>query len=117
MPARCATFSSVVRSCPRSRTRARAASSSAARVRSRLSPFGFPLAIYNKIVHLFYNLNMNMNEAIENALLRDVEAGRFAGAAALVWRHGAIRHHVSVGRRDLVSGAPVERDTMFRIAS
>src|SRR5690349_17985016 len=65
MPARSATFSSVVRSCPISRTSARAASTKAARVRSRLSPFGFPrddaffsLVIDKNIVYLFYNLNI-----------------------------------------------------------
>jgi CubicO group peptidase (beta-lactamase class C family) len=54
---------------------------------------------------------------IEDALLPPVEAGEFAGAAALVWRNGAIRHIATVGRRDLVAGLPVERDTIFRIAS
>jgi CubicO group peptidase (beta-lactamase class C family) len=54
---------------------------------------------------------------IEDALLRDVEAGQLAGAAALVWRDGSVRQIATVGRRDLVSGAPVERDTIFRIAS
>ena len=54
---------------------------------------------------------------IENALLPGVEAGELAGAAALVWRDGAVREVATVGRRDLVSGAPVERDTIFRIAS
>src|SRR5262245_53339994 len=138
MPARFATFSSVVRSYPLSRTSARAASSNAARVRSRLSPLGFPrgdhffsLAIDNKIVHLFYNINtettiaidegnmatlMTGKNPIENALLPGVEAGELAGAAALVWRNGSVRI-ATVGRRDLVSGAPVERDTIFRIAS
>jgi len=55
--------------------------------------------------------------SIEDALLREVEAGELAGAAALVWRNGSIRQIATVGRRDLVSGAPVERDTIFRIAS
>ena len=54
---------------------------------------------------------------IEDALLPAVEAGELAGAAALVWRNGAIREIATVGRRDLVSGRPVERDTIFRIAS
>jgi CubicO group peptidase (beta-lactamase class C family) len=54
---------------------------------------------------------------IENALLPGIEAGELAGAAALVWRNGAVQQIATVGRRDLVSGAPVERDTIFRIAS
>ena len=54
---------------------------------------------------------------MEDALRAEVEAGQLAGAAALVWRDGAVRQVVTVGRRDLTSGAPVERDTIFRIAS
>jgi CubicO group peptidase (beta-lactamase class C family) len=46
-----------------------------------------------------------------------VEAGELAGAAALVWHGGDVRDIATVGRRDLVSGRPVERDTIFRIAS
>jgi CubicO group peptidase (beta-lactamase class C family) len=55
--------------------------------------------------------------SIEQAILPGVKAGEFAGAAALVWRNGAVRQTATVGRRDLVSGLPVERDTIFRIAS
>ena len=54
---------------------------------------------------------------IEATLAGPVEAGEFAGAAALVWRNGAVREIAAVGRRNLVSGLPVERDTIFRIAS
>jgi CubicO group peptidase (beta-lactamase class C family) len=60
---------------------------------------------------------MTGTNRIEDALLPFVEAGELAGAAALIWRHGAIREVATVGRRDLASGAPVERDTIFRIAS
>lgn len=35
----------------------------------------------------------------------------------LVWRRGRIVQTATLGRRDLVSGLPVERDTIFRIAS
>src|SRR5262245_57787427 len=60
---------------------------------------------------------MTGTNSIEDALLPAVAAGELAGAAALVWRDGAVRHVAAVGRRDLVSGAPVARDTIFRIAS
>ncbi len=46
-----------------------------------------------------------------------VDAGSLAGVAALVWRDGEVRHVVTIGRRDLASERPVERDTIFRIAS
>ena len=58
-----------------------------------------------------------MTNPIEDALRAEVDAGQLAGAAALAWRDGEVRQIATVGRRDLVSGAPVERDTMFRIAS
>src|SRR3954471_10540958 len=54
---------------------------------------------------------------IEDAILLSVQAGELAGAAALVWRGGRVLQTATVGRRDLVSGLPIERDTIFRIAS
>ena len=60
---------------------------------------------------------MTVKNPIEDALLPVVEAGHLAGAAALVWRNGEVRQIATVGRRDLVTGAPIERDTVFRIAS
>jgi CubicO group peptidase (beta-lactamase class C family) len=56
----------------------------------------------------------------EGAIVRAISgtvAGELAGAAALVWRKGQGARVAMVGRRDLRSGAPVERDTIFRIAS
>lgn len=46
-----------------------------------------------------------------------VDAGELAGAVALTWRDGEVVDVAAVGRRDLTSGLPVERDTIFRIAS
>ena len=60
---------------------------------------------------------MAVTNSIAQAILPGVEAGKLAGAAALVWRNGAVLQTATVGRRDLVSGLPVERDTIFRIAS
>jgi CubicO group peptidase (beta-lactamase class C family) len=57
-----------------------------------------------------------MSDAIATALGRYVEAGELAGAAALVWRNGAA-DVTTVGWRDREAGLPVERDTLFRIAS
>jgi CubicO group peptidase (beta-lactamase class C family) len=54
--------------------------------------------------------------AIETAVNRYVAAGELAGAAMLVWRDGAART-ICVGQRDLDTPRPVERDTIFRIAS
>src|SRR5215831_11948037 len=60
---------------------------------------------------------MTLHNPVEDALQARVEAGQLAGAATLVWRHGAVRQVTTAGRRDLASGAPVERGTIFRIAS
>jgi CubicO group peptidase (beta-lactamase class C family) len=60
---------------------------------------------------------MTGKNSIEAALRSSVEAGQLAGAAALVWREGAVQQIATVGRRDLASGLPIERDTIFRIAS
>src|SRR3954471_18251908 len=57
------------------------------------------------------------NSSIADAIRPAVEAGELAGAAALVWRDGAVVQTATLGRRDLMSGLPVERDTIFRIAS
>jgi CubicO group peptidase (beta-lactamase class C family) len=59
---------------------------------------------------------MLTQKTLENAIRPPVEAGQLAGAAALVWRDGAIET-AAVGRRDLITGLPVERGTIFRIAS
>lgn len=55
--------------------------------------------------------------SIESVLRPYVEAGQLAGVAALSWRDGEIQDVATVGRRDLQTGLPVERDTLFRIAS
>ena len=59
---------------------------------------------------------MPAQNSIENAVLQYVDAGQLAGAATLVCRDGVVRA-ATAGRRDLATGLPVERDTIFRIAS
>ena len=56
-------------------------------------------------------------EAVEAAIRTYVDAGELAGAATLVWRGGRVAQTTSLGRRDLTTELPVERDTIFRIAS
>ena len=53
----------------------------------------------------------------ETPIRSAVDAGQLAGAAALAWRNGEVVHVATVGHRDLARGLPVERDTIFRIAS
>ena len=60
---------------------------------------------------------MKCENTVETTIRKLVDAGELAGAAALVWRDGEVACTAAVGRRDLASGLPVERDTIFRIAS
>ena len=60
---------------------------------------------------------MASEKSIENIILRCVEEGELAGAATLVWRRGQVVQSAAVGRRNLDAGLPVQRDTIFRIAS
>src|SRR6478736_4305415 len=60
---------------------------------------------------------MAQGNSIETALQGYVDAETLAGAATLVWRGGRVVQRAIVGRRDLVTNLPVERDTIFRIAS
>ena len=60
---------------------------------------------------------MPSEKSIENIILRRVEEGELAGAATLVWRRGQVVQSAAVGRRNLDLGLPVQRDTIFRIAS
>jgi CubicO group peptidase (beta-lactamase class C family) len=54
---------------------------------------------------------------IAGAISGPVTTGELAGAAALVWKKGEGARVAMAGRRDLTSGALIERDTIFRIAS
>jgi len=60
---------------------------------------------------------MKGENTVENALKEVVDAGELAGAVALAWRNGKVVHSAAVGRRDLANDRPIERDTIFRIAS
>jgi CubicO group peptidase (beta-lactamase class C family) len=60
---------------------------------------------------------MNREDPIATAMEAIVNAGDLAGAATLVWRGGKVVQTAGVGWRDVQARLPVERDTMFRIAS
>jgi CubicO group peptidase (beta-lactamase class C family) len=55
--------------------------------------------------------------AIEPALRGVVDAGGLSGAVTLVWKDGEELQFDAVGQRDIEAGAPMTRDTIFRIAS
>jgi len=54
---------------------------------------------------------------ITDVLKSDVDKGLIPGAVVLVARHGKIALHEAVGLRDREAGAPMAKDTVFRIAS
>src|SRR4051812_8657702 len=60
---------------------------------------------------------MSSQDPIEAALQAYVDDGKLAGAATLAWRDERVVHNAMFGRRELVTGLPVERGTIFRIAS
>jgi CubicO group peptidase (beta-lactamase class C family) len=56
-------------------------------------------------------------EQIATAIGAIVNAGGLAGAATLIWRDGKVVQAGGIGWRDVGAGLPIERDTLFRIAS
>src|ERR1700704_4250398 len=60
---------------------------------------------------------MTREDPIAAALEAVVPAGKLAGVATLVWRDGQVVQSATVGCRDVEAKLPVERSTLFRIAS
>lgn len=56
-------------------------------------------------------------DAVAGMLDRYVSAGDIAGAATLIWRDGGVVESAAAGWRDVAAELPIERDTLFRIAS
>ena len=59
---------------------------------------------------------MSTADPVRAALQKAVDAREFAGAATLAWRNGTVQT-TCVGWRDREADLPVERDTIFRLAS
>ena len=60
---------------------------------------------------------MSQEDPIAKTIGEVVAAGELAGAATLVWRDGKVVQQAAVGWRDIEAGLPMERDSIFRIAS
>jgi len=60
---------------------------------------------------------MTQQDPITSAIAQVVGDGALAGAVTLVWRGGKVIHTAAIGSRDVEAGLPIERDTIFRIAS
>src|SRR5947209_5927389 len=54
---------------------------------------------------------------IPPALERSLERGVLSGLVTVIWRRGEIVQLNTLGRRDVAAKAPMEHDTLFRIAS
>ena len=60
---------------------------------------------------------MSLHDQIAAVIDALVQQGQFAGAATLVWRDGQVVQTGAFGWRDREARLPVDRDTIFRIAS
>jgi CubicO group peptidase (beta-lactamase class C family) len=56
-------------------------------------------------------------ELITDAISKLVDDGSLAGAATLVWQDGKVIQAAGIGWRDIALKLPIERNTLFRIAS
>jgi CubicO group peptidase (beta-lactamase class C family) len=56
-------------------------------------------------------------KAFRDGMRALVDESKLAGITTLIARHGKVVHFDAYGKRDLETGKPVEKDTIFRIAS
>ncbi len=59
-------------------------------------------------------MNLDGNQA---SIREVIDAGLLAGAVTLVWQGGKVLQVNELGHRDVHAGLPMQRDTVFRIAS
>ena len=59
-------------------------------------------------------MNLEGNQA---SIREACDAGLLAGAVTMVWQHGNVLQVNEIGYRDVEAGLPMQRDTLFRIAS
>ena len=59
-------------------------------------------------------MNLDGNQA---SIQEVIDAGLLAGAVTLVWQAGQVMQVNELGHRDVHAGLPMQRDTIFRIAS
>jgi CubicO group peptidase (beta-lactamase class C family) len=62
-------------------------------------------------------IKLNQEGVIKTAMEGIVNAGVLAGVGTLVWRDGKVIQTTASGWRDIDARLPIERDTLFRIAS
>ena len=59
-------------------------------------------------------MNLDGNQT---SIREAIDAGLLAGAVTLVWQAGKVLQVSELGHRDVHAGSPMQRDTIFRIAS
>ena len=59
-------------------------------------------------------MNLGDNRA---SIVQAVDTGVLAGAVTLAWQHGNVLQVNEIGYRDVEAGLPMQRDTIFRVAS
>lgn len=59
-------------------------------------------------------MNLDGNAA---SIREACDAGLLSGAVTMVWQRGQVRQVNEIGHRDIEAGLPMQRDTIFRIAS
>ncbi len=59
-------------------------------------------------------MNLDGNQA---SIREACDAGLLAGAVTIVWQHGKMLQVNEIGYRDVDAKLPMQRDTLFRIAS
>ena len=59
-------------------------------------------------------MKLDTNQA---SIREAIDAGLLAGAVTLVWRSGEVLQVNELGHRDVDAKLPMQRDTIFRIAS
>lgn len=64
-----------------------------------------------------HGMDADILSSIQGKMGQFVDSGKISGAVTLVARNGSIAHFEAAGFRDLGSGAPMEKNTLFRIAS
>ncbi len=71
----------------------------------------------NDVESVDAGMSLERFERLEHTLAAHVERGELAGVASLVARDGEVVHFAATGLRDRERGAPLTRDTIFRIYS
>jgi CubicO group peptidase (beta-lactamase class C family) len=69
------------------------------------------------VADLSAGFNREALAKVPQSLQGVVDQGTLSGFVTLIWRRGEIVQVNTIGRRDIAAGAPMQRDTLFRIAS